>query len=81
MVAKTAKIDFEKALTQLEQLVEKLEGPDYTLEQSLAAFEKGIKLTRECQAALQDAEQKVQMLIEQNGESHAVPFDEQTPDF
>lgn len=81
MVAKSSKIDFEKSLTQLEQLVEKLEGPDYTLEQSLAAFEKGIKLTRECQAALQDAEQKVQMLIEQNGASVAVPFDEHDSDF
>ena len=81
MAAKSTKIDFEKSLTQLEQLVEKLEGSEYTLEQSLSAFEKGIKLTRECQAALQDAEQKVQMLIEQNGESAAVPFDEHDSDF
>ncbi|MCP5325278.1 MAG: exodeoxyribonuclease VII small subunit [Oceanospirillaceae bacterium] len=81
MAAKSTKIDFEKSLAQLEQLVEKLEGSEYTLEQSLSAFEKGIKLTRECQAALQDAEQKVQMLIEQNGESAAVPFDEHDSDF
>ena len=61
-------VDFELALDQLEQLVEEMEQGDLTLEESLKAFEQGIKLTRECQGALALAEQKVQMLIEENGE-------------
>ncbi|TDJ48486.1 MAG: exodeoxyribonuclease VII small subunit [Gammaproteobacteria bacterium] len=47
----------------LEQIVEQLEGGDLSLEKSLAQFEKGVKLSRECQAALTNAEQKVQILM------------------
>ena len=47
----------------LEQIVEQLEGGDLSLEKSLAQFEKGVKLSRECQAALTEAEQKVQILM------------------
>lgn len=65
-------IDFEQALDQLEELVEDMENGDLTLEESLKAFEQGIKLTRECQTALSEAEQKVQMLIEENGELKSV---------
>lgn len=59
--------DFEKNLSQLNSLVEQLETGKLTLEQSLTAFEAGIKLTRECQQALTRAEQKVQILLEKNG--------------
>ncbi len=45
-------LDFEASLTQLETLVEKLENSEFTLEQSLQAFESGVKLTRQCQQAL-----------------------------
>lgn len=73
IVAKAKKsIDFEQALDQLEELVEDMENGDLTLEESLKAFEQGIKLTRECQTALSEAEQKVQMLIEENGELKSV---------
>jgi len=65
-------VDFELALDQLEELVEEMEQGDLTLEESLKAFEQGIKLTRECQGALAAAEQKVQMLIEENGELKSV---------
>jgi exodeoxyribonuclease VII small subunit len=65
-------VDFELALDQLEELVEEMERGDLTLEESLKAFEEGIKLTRECQGALALAEQKVQMLIEENGELKTV---------
>ncbi|MFT5577811.1 MAG: exodeoxyribonuclease VII small subunit [Paraglaciecola psychrophila] len=65
-------VDFELALDQLEELVEEMEQGDLTLEESLKAFEQGIKLTRECQGALALAEQKVQMLIEENGELKTV---------
>ena len=49
-----------------------MEEGDLSLEESLQAFEKGIKLTRECQAALQKAEQKVQRLISEDGDTEAV---------
>jgi exodeoxyribonuclease VII small subunit len=58
---------FEAALTELEQLVNQLERGDISLEESLQAFERGVNLTRLCQKALHDAEQKVQILIEKNG--------------
>jgi len=58
--------DFEVSLGQLEDLVTAMEDGDLSLEESLQAFETGIKLTRECQAALQRAEQKVQILIDSN---------------
>lgn len=58
--------DFEGSLGQLEDLVTAMEDGDLSLEESLQAFETGIKLTRECQAALQRAEQKVQILMDSN---------------
>ena len=73
-------INFEKALDQLEALVDDMENGDLSLEQSLQAFEKGIKLTRECQSALAQAEQKVQMLIEENGKLTAVAVDDEDDD-
>lgn len=65
---------FEDSLSKLEHLVEQMEDGDFSLEESLKAFEEGIKLTRECQQALKKAEQKVQMLIQKNGEPDSVPF-------
>ncbi len=58
--------DFEKSISELEQLVEQMESGKLSLEDSLAAFEKGIKLTRECQTMLVKAEQKVQLLTQKN---------------
>jgi exodeoxyribonuclease VII small subunit len=72
---KGKKIDFEASLGQLEKLVGQMEDGDLTLEQSLKAFEDGVKLTRECQKALAEAEQKVQLLMEQNGELVTTPLD------
>ncbi len=59
-----AGLDFESALAELEALVNRMEAGDMTLEASLAAFERGVKLTRHCQAALRDAELKVKKLTE-----------------
>lgn len=56
-------LNLEKSMGELEQIVEQLEGGELTLEKSLAQFEKGIKLSRECQQALSEAEQKVQILL------------------
>jgi exodeoxyribonuclease VII small subunit len=60
--------DFETAMQDLEALVEKLEQGDLPLEESLAAFERGVMLTRACQSALKDAEQKVEILLKRAGE-------------
>lgn len=66
--------EFETALGQLEQLVQRMENGELSLQDSLQAFEQGIHLTRQCQQALASAEQRVQILMEQNGQSVAVPF-------
>ena len=53
----------EKSLEELEALVERLESGELSLQQSLKEFERGIKLTRMCQTALKEAEQKVEILL------------------
>ena len=63
--------NFEEALEELERLVSSMEEGELSLEDSMTAFEKGIKLTRECQTALQKAEQKVQILLNESGETQA----------
>jgi len=60
-------VNLEKALSELEKLVEEMEQGNLSLEESLKRFEKGIALTSDCQQALQSAELKVQELIEKNG--------------
>lgn len=75
MASKKNTLDFEKALRELEQLVEVLERGDLSLEESLKKFEQGVKLTRSCQQALQQAEQKVHLLMEENGQLSLEPFD------
>ncbi|MDT4329262.1 exodeoxyribonuclease VII small subunit [Methylomonas sp. MED-D] len=65
---------FEEAMEELEKLVEQMERGDISLEESLKSFERGIKLTRTCQQALQDAEQKVHILLEKNGQQTLEPF-------
>lgn len=77
---KARKIDFEASLAQLEQLVDQMEEGDLSLEESLKAFEAGVKLTRECQQALQNAEQKVEVLMRQNDELLAEPLDQEPQD-
>lgn len=65
---KTEAFDFEAALDELEALVERMEQGESGLEDSLKDFERGIELTRACQSALQEAEQKVQILLKKDGE-------------
>ena len=57
------KFDLEKSLSELEALVEELEGGELSLEKALQKFEQGIKLSRQCQTALKDAEQRVEILV------------------
>jgi exodeoxyribonuclease VII small subunit len=67
--------DFEKSLDELEKLVNDLERGELSLEQSLTAFERGVKLTRECQQALKTAEQRVDQLVENSdGTLETRPF-------
>lgn len=66
--------DFEQALKELEAIVERMEQGDITLEESLRQFERGIALARTCQEALKAAEQRVQILTEENGRTETRPF-------
>lgn len=68
-------IDFEASLQELEALVERMEQGDLSLEQSLKDFEHGVALTRSCQQALQEAEQKVQILMKKDEQSDLAPFE------
>ena len=76
MKGKKTNLNFENSLKQLEKIVEDLESGDMSLEESLESFEKGIKLTRQCQEELSKAELKIQRLIEENGESKTVPLED-----
>ncbi len=70
---------FEESLAELEQLVERMEQGHLPLEESLKLFERGVQLTRHCQKALQEAEQKVRILLEENGETTLKPFTDDIP--
>ena len=75
MARKRTEFNFEKSLTELEELVEKMERGEYSLEEALKQFERGIGLVRGCQQALAEAEQKVQLLVAKNGAEKLEPFD------
>ncbi|NZA28056.1 exodeoxyribonuclease VII small subunit [Luteimonas sp. SJ-92] len=66
--------DFEQSLDQLEQLVEKMEGGEMSLDESLAAYERGVGLYRRCQQALERAELRVKLLSEPERPDSAEPF-------
>jgi len=69
-----AKEKFEEAMAKLEALVRKMETGDLTLEESLKAFEEGIRLSRLCAARLDDAERRVEILIQENHKVTIRPF-------
>ena len=66
--------DFEQALAELEALVTRLESGDLPLEEALKSFERGVALTRSCQAALAAAQQKVEILLQRGNEARLEPF-------
>ena len=74
-MAAAKKFDLEKSLANLEELVEELESGDLPLETAMKKFEEGIKLTRGCQAALKEAEQKVQILLKSAGSEDLEDFE------
>ncbi|HSH41581.1 MAG TPA: exodeoxyribonuclease VII small subunit [Arenicellales bacterium] len=65
---------FEASLEELEKIVERMEGGDQSLEESLRDFERGVTLTRACQTMLKNAEQKVEKLVQEHGELKTEPF-------
>ena len=67
--------DFEASLKELETLVETMEKGDLSLEDSLGHFERGVQLSRTCQQALKEAEQKVDILMKKSGQDDLAPFD------
>lgn len=68
-------LNLEKSLSDLEELVEELESGDLPLEKAMKKFEQGIKLTRSCQTALRDAEQKVEILLKSAGSESLEDFE------
>jgi exodeoxyribonuclease VII small subunit len=68
--------DFEQALAELEGLVERLERGDLPLDEALKTFERGVALTRHCQASLKAAQQKVEILLKREVEPFTVPPEE-----
>lgn len=80
MAAAKRKPDFEQSLKELEAIVHQLEEGDLSLEASLKAFEQGVTLTRECQQALNEAEQRVQLLLEKDGAVTTEPLDVEPSD-
>lgn len=72
------RIDFEKAIEQLEKIVSDLESGELSLDDSIAAFEKGIRLSKLCQKKLEAAEQRVKKVLEKaGGEVDLELFDEE----
>lgn len=77
-MSKKQDISYEVALNELEQIVRQLESGDLDLETSLKLFERGIELTRLSQSKLQEAEQKVKILLDKHGNLELDTFDQNT---
>ena len=75
MVRKTKHIDFEKTLSELEDIVTRMEKGEMTLEESLRSYERGVSLSRGCQKALEQAEQRIQILSEEEEQPVLKPFE------
>ena len=69
--------DFESQMAQLEALVGRLESGELSLDDAMQTFEQGIQLTRQCQQALDKAEQKVQVLLGQGEDARLAPMPDQ----
>jgi len=70
------KFDFNKGLAELEMIINQMESSELSLEDSLKFFEKGVKLHRQCHSALTDAEQRVNILSEEDNYSKEKPFED-----
>lgn len=68
--------DFEKSLTRLEEVVKRLESPDLSLDEAMKLFEEGVKLSRDCQKQLEEAEGRVEILLKKaDGKIAAEPYE------
>jgi len=67
--------DFEQTLAELEKLVDRLEKGDLSLDESLEGFKRGIELSRQCQSALDQAQQTVEKLVNPEDEDSVTDFD------
>lgn len=76
---KTSSPTFEASLEELEQIVKQLEKGDLPLEQSLALFENGMRLSADCKRQLEEAETRVEILMRKGAEVVAVPFSPDKP--
>lgn len=61
------KVNFEKSMEELEAIVAKLEKGELNLDESVEEFEKGMKISKECNKILEDAEKRITMLLEKDG--------------
>ncbi|QIQ20957.1 exodeoxyribonuclease VII small subunit [Zophobihabitans entericus] len=78
MAKKAAKVpSFEETLGELESIVGRLESGGLSLDEALSEFEQGIKLARQGQQQLQHAEQRVQILLNENAEAELASFDDE----
>lgn len=77
---KVETLSFEQSMQELETIVSKMEQGDLPLEDALRNFERGIQLARMSQQKLKDAEQKVQILMSQNGQANLLDFDTDNTD-
>ena len=68
--------EFEKSLARLEEVVKRLESTDLSLDEAMKLFEEGVKLSRDCQKQLEEAEGKVEILLKKaDGKIAAQPFE------
>lgn len=68
--------DFERSLVRLEEVVKRLESTDLSLDEAMKLFEEGVKLSRECQRQLEEAEGRVEILLKKaDGKIAAEPFE------
>lgn len=77
---KIENLSFEEALAELDTLVQQLEQGELSLEDSMSTFERGLKLSQLSQLKLKEAEQKIKILMNQNGQQNLVDFDTQASD-
>ena len=70
----TDKFNFNKGLFQLEEIINKMESGELSLEDSLKYFEEGVKIHRQCHTALKDAEQRISVLSESDNYSEEKSF-------
>ena len=76
MARKKSSNQFEDSLNKLESIIKKMESGDLTLEESIQQFEEGIALSQSCQKTLDEAEQKIKILMQKNGKDDLLDFDD-----